>query len=710
MFRLNASNGSFSIQYDGHAAVEGLDVFVRLRDEDEIRLIRTEEGARNGDGDALRFADEEGNIRVDVRFDVREQGVLMYVDGTVDNASPFGRQRTFAPTDGIVVRFAALPGLTGLMANYQHKDWWTRPYFRPDLRTLPGKTLSLLWRTERTYGHLLPVTGERLRADLEGGEPGLNVRLSAYQGGFGRYETLALVLTADESPFELPERGLRLAGETGRVTVRPRADKAYPAMLDGLGWCSWDAFYHDVSAEGLDAKLAELHGMGLPIRWVMIDDGWSDVKDRKLRSFDAEPSKFPNGLGASVRSLKERYGVRHVGVWHTIAGYWGGIDPTGELFAQVRGSLHEANGGAWIPAPDAAVGFGFWNAWHDYLRRQGVDFVKVDSQSAVLNFLRDQKAIGAAAKAMHTSLEASVALRFDGCVINCMGMAGENVWNRPASSLSRNSDDFVPNEPHGFREHALQNAYNSFYHGAFYWGDWDMYWTDHHEGRSNMVLRAVSGGPVYVSDKMGGTDPSNLWPIVYRDGSIVRCDEPGRPGADCLTVDPSAEPIPLKVWSRSNGTGVLALFHVYDGDQAAEGTVSAADIPGLETETVLVWNYFAGEATKLAPGERLPVQLEPKGTALYSLVPLRHELEPIGLIGKLVPAHGVERIRREADRVFVRLKEGGLFAFVSEREPARALSNGRPVGMTADSGRAGVYTMDCGDAEGPVDVEIVLRA
>lgn len=705
MLEWNDSNGIISIMNDGNVMLEGLDVFVRLRDEGEQKLSRWEEGPEG----AIRFVDDTVSVRVDVRFDFRQDGLLLYVDGAIDNPSPFGRQRTFAPTDGIVLQWAALPGLTGLMANYQHKDWWTRPHFNPDIRALPARTQSLLWRTAYGFRYLLPVCGERLRTDLAGCESGLRVRLSAFQGGFSRYTSLAFVLTAGADPFELPASSVRLAAETGLVAVRPREEKAYPAILEGLGWCSWDAFYHEVSAEGLDRKLAELHGMGLPVRWVMIDDGWSDVRDRKLRSFDADPGKFPDGLGASVRSLKQRYGVRHVGVWHTIAGYWGGIDPESRLFADVRSSLRKANGEAWIPAPDAAAGFGFWNDWHGYLRRQGVDFVKVDSQSAVLNFLRDQEPVGAAARAMHTSLEASVALHFGGCVINCMGMASENVWNRPSSALSRNSDDFVPNEPHGFREHALQNAYNSFYHGAFYWGDWDMYWTGHHEARSNMVLRAVSGGPVYVSDKVGGTEPANILPLVYRDGTIVRCDEPGRPCADCLTVDPSAVPVPLKVWSRSNGTGALALFHVYDGDGDVEGFISAEDIPGFKGQPVVVWDSFAGRATKLEAGQRLAVRLKPGEAAMCSIVPVRHDAEPIGLVDKLVPAHAIEHCRREGGRMFVRLKEGGKFVFVSERKPARVWANGRQASAEAGAGALGAYEVDCSGESGPVDIEIDWR-
>ena len=48
-----------------------------------------------------------------------------------------------------------------------------------------------------------------------------------------------------------------------------------------------------------------------------------------------------------------------------------------------------------------------------------------------------------------------------GQIINCMGMAMENILGRQGAALSRNSDDFVPDEPEKFGEHLIQNAYNA---------------------------------------------------------------------------------------------------------------------------------------------------------------------------------------------------------------------------------------------------------
>ncbi|MBW7460079.1 hypothetical protein K0U00_39055, partial [Paenibacillus sepulcri] len=348
--------------------------------------------------------------------------------------------------------------------------------------------------------------------------------------------------------------------------------------------------------------------------------------------------------------LKNRSGVRWVGVWHTVAGYWGGIDPASELAGQYAEYLRANVRGDLLPSPDGGQGFGFWHGWHSFLERQGVDLVKVDSQSAVTNFWRGQRSIGEAASAAHTALEASVALHFDHTMINCMGMAAENVWHRPKSAVSRNSDDFVPQERYGFAEHALQNAYNSYYHGAFYWGDWDMYWTKNHDDIQNAVLRSISGGPVYFSDAPGNTDPSRLWPLIYQDGKIIRCDRTPSPTGDCLFLDPTVQHVPLKLWNTAGEAGVIAAFHIGKYDTPVEGTVGPQDVPGLEGDRFALYEHFSRECLFLARDERHSFKLKAEEYALYTIIPVRHGDEdaeasggiiPIGLAGKYISSHAV---------------------------------------------------------------------
>jgi hypothetical protein len=83
----------------------------------------------------------------------------------------------------------------------------------------------------------------------------------------------------------------------------------------------------------------------------------------------------------------------------------------------------------------------------------------------------------------------------------------------------------------------MQCSYNTLIHGQFYYCDWDMWWTDDAQGIKNSILRAISGGPVYVSDKLGRSKKELLSPLVLSDGKVLMCDRPAMPAADCLTVD-----------------------------------------------------------------------------------------------------------------------------------------------------------------------------
>ena len=55
---------------------------------------------------------------------------------------------------------------------------------------------------------------------------------------------------------------------------KPRWVKQLPEVAHYLGWCTWDAFYHDVSAQGIAAGLNSFKQAGVLPRWIIIDDGW----------------------------------------------------------------------------------------------------------------------------------------------------------------------------------------------------------------------------------------------------------------------------------------------------------------------------------------------------------------------------------------------------------------------------------------------------
>ncbi|SFE19166.1 Raffinose synthase or seed imbibition protein Sip1 [Paenibacillus catalpae] len=702
-------NEKFRLSSRSSLAVFGpFEVAVKLDGQGQPEALTPRSTEQGQQGTVVhRFGNDADTVRAELRLSIADNGTLLAsVSAETVNDNDFGKQRAFAAEHAIIVKIRPQERIEGLMANYQHKDWWTRPHFDTDPARLPERTQSVVWRTAGGFYHLLPVVGAVWRTDAAGTEDGFALRLSAYESGRRKCETLAFAISAGDEPYRLVQSNVDAALKALDYPTLPRESKTYPELLDRLGWCSWDAFYHKVDEAGLLAKAEELQKLGLPVGWVMIDDGWSEVKDGKLVAFEADPVKFPGGLKRTVSALKERYGIRHVGVWHTIAGYWGGIHEDSTIARDSRDSLYQVPRGNLVPYPDAGRGFGFWHAWHGFLRRQGIDFVKVDSQSAVLNYLKERRSIGEAAAAAHEALEASVALHFNDTIINCMGMASENVWHRPKSAVSRNSDDFVPQEKRGFPEHALQNGYNSYYHGAFYWGDWDMYWSSNHDDKQNAVLRSVSGGPIYISDAPGNTNPANVWPLIYSDGTIIRCDGTANPTPDCLLTDPDKQPVPLKLWNTAGGAGVVAAFHIHPEAAPVDGFISPDDVPGLEGEEFAVYEHFTQSCSFMKAGQREAIRLDESGYALFAVVPVAGGVTPIGLADKYLSPASVADCFAEGDSTVVTLREGGRFVFASKGHPMRAIVNGEAAAVKQINDY--VYEIDGGSSDRPARIEIVM--
>ncbi|MGM7723016.1 Sip1-related alpha-galactosidase [Metabacillus sp. Hm71] len=674
----------------------------------ELRLINTMTRPTSKGGEEYTetihtFTDNKQLVSVELRLHLYQNLLLAFIDAEIKNERMQSRHTCFAPEAAITLHVGSIGQASGLLANYQHKDWWTRPHFSHDLKSLPERTQSLLWKNEKSYIYLLPVVEKIFRTDLSGSKQGMDIKLSSYTGGFDHCQTLAFAIGIGEQPFKLSTKTIGSTLEVLEYPTLPRQKKRYPHVLDYLGWCSWDAFYHEVSEDGILAKMDELKEKQLPVKWVMIDDGWLDVEDHRLQSFEANRQKFPNGLPSISKKLKQQYGVSWVGVWHTIAGYWGGIHK--KLARSLNDCVYPTNSQKYIPHPELDKGLKFWNQFHSSLKKQGIDFVKVDSQSAVKNFMMHQKSVGEAAHGIHAGLEASVGLHFDHCMINCMGMASENIFHRPISAISRNSDDFVPGEEISFKEHALQNAYNSYYHGEFYWGDWDMFWTIHEEGVQNAILRAVSGGPVYFSDQVGLTDPEKIWPLILNDGKILRADQPGLPTEDCLFLNPNEEQVPLKVWNTVQNTGVIGVFNIHLNGEQVHGALSPADIPHLTGDHFAVFDFLKQTATILTKDEAMPLTLEKDTAELYLIMPF-DGFTPVGLINKYLSPAAILKSYKGEKSVIIDLAEGGIFGFVSDKKPIAAFVNKKEARIHAVDER--FYKIDCSEEDTDVQIEIFI--
>jgi hypothetical protein len=281
----------------------------------------------------------------------------------------------------------------------------------------------------------------------------------------------AVFVNYGNNPFDLMTESMKILEKySGTFTVRER--KQLPGMLDWFGWCTWDAFYHDVHPEGIKYGLKSLSEGGTPARFLIIDDGWQDTtnefqiegepkvegsqfggrlvsikENSKFKKTENEaPSKAPADLKEFVSDIKKSFGLKFVYVWHALMGYWGGLHPDApgtkkynpelKFPVQSPGNLAhmrdlsmdcmEKYGVGMIDPAKISV---FYDDLHKYLVSQEVDGVKVDVQNILETMATGLGGRVSLTRHFQEALERSIATHFkDNSIICCMGHNTDSVY------------------------------------------------------------------------------------------------------------------------------------------------------------------------------------------------------------------------------------------------------------------------------------------
>lgn len=587
----------------------------------------------------------------------------------------------FEGKDSFVIRFDFLTA-QGLMANYESSDWWTRPAFAGTTGEMPDRTISALLNTGDGYRYFYPLCDDRYATCLRGEGESTALVGAIHCLGYDKVDGAVMAVGVGDDPYALVHETVKAGLSAVKQPVPLKDGRKEIHELNLLGWCTYDAFYREVTHDKIIRKLEEFKEKNVPVGMLLIDSGWfihdgDGTKGQRAADLRANPEKFPKGLKGLVREVKEKYGVRYVGIWHGFPAIWQGIAKGSFAYEQTKDWLVELPSGFCFPGFTREKAFGFFNYWHSYLKNEGIDFIKVDLQGMAKLVAENVTDINDAMKNFHAGFEASAALHFDGKVINCMGMNQVNVQSRPLTGWSRNSDDFYPNRENGFGEHFLQNAYNAVYHGQIYHCDFDMWWTDHESARENAILRAISGGPVYVSDKLGQTRGEELTPFCSRHGRLYRCEDNGVVCRDNLFRDPTKEPVLAKMFNRSGASGLVAAFHVSGKDEPVCGAVKAADAEGLEGDRFLCYLHEAKRYYVVGRDEEIPVTLARHEAELAVFTPIYDGTAVLGLKEKYVSPETV--VYDDVNSFYV--LEGGTLAFYSEEEAPQVLVDGEKTAL-----------------------------
>lgn len=573
-----------------------------------------------------------------------------------------------------------------ITALYMFSSWWTRPAFVQSPADIPDRTQVALFRYGDRFGCFVPMVGDHFKTYLTSGtDTELQLVVTALYGGLREIHE-PLYLYAEAKSVDLAITAVFT--EIARLkNIRTRQERRIPEMLRHLGWCSWDAFYTDVNEEGIRRKADEFAEKQVPVKWMIIDDGWLSLKDRLLYDYKPDRSKFPDGFRKLTEDIRKKAGIEWFGVWHALMGYWSGIAPGSPVALEEDGYLCRTAGGRLVPDP--VNGTGFYRDWYNELNKQGISFVKVDGQGTIPLCFENTVPLGDAARGLHNCLE-NGASRMDSAVINCMGMAMENILSRPVTAVSRNSDDFFPQKEGSFSEHLLQNAYNALYHDRLYCCDWDMFWTKHPDGKKHALLRAISGGPVYCSDRVGETDAEVIRPLVCANGELLMMDRSAKPTEDCIFTDPMESGY-LKLqntapYGEGMSGGGIAVFNL--SEKKISCTFSPSEIEGITPcEKYLVYDYFHKSYSFVSCDEPTTCTLEGGEYRWYVILPVKGDCVCLGLTDKYTGFTAVESIHNTEAGQIVTLREAGTIAWISEKTPKKVMVNGED--MTGAMRRTG---------------------
>ncbi|KAH9683859.1 putative galactinol--sucrose galactosyltransferase 4 [Citrus sinensis] len=377
---------------------------------------------------------------------------------------------------------------------------------------------------------------------------------------------------------------------------------------------------------------------------------------------DEDDRQERGGLMALVSDLKEKYQtLDDVYVWHALCGAWGGFRPgtiagleakvtSAKLAAGLQNTMNDLavdmiiEGGLGLVNPNQAADL--YEAMHSYLADVGISGVKVDVIHTLEYVSEDHGGRVQLAKAYYDGLNKSLQKNFAGSgLIASMEQCNDFFFLATKQvSMGRVGDDFWFQDPNGDPMgafwlqgvHMIHCSYNSLWQGQFIQPDWDMFQSDHICAEFHAGSRAICGGPVYVSDKVGHHNFDLLRKLVLPDGTILRCQHYALPTRDCLFENPlfDAKTL-LKIWNLNKFAAgwypeehrCRAYPQCY---KSISGVISADDVEWEQKDSTAVYRnteQFAVKSISLC--NHLPFEL-------FTISPVlrlneRAKFAPIGL-------------------------------------------------------------------------------
>lgn len=531
----------------------------------------------------------------------------------------------------------------------------------------------LLRKTNGQFLAVMPLVSKEAGNTFSVQDSVFYLQTATYGTDTVNIEIPLLAYAEAESPYAATRRVWELAKNHPVLAgqINWRSDKTFPEPFRYLGWCSWEHFRQKINEDIIANSIKDIQQSDLPIRWVMVDDGYLHQHKGQLLSFGVDEKKFPNGWGP-ITQLKDDK-VKWLGIWRNFNGYMGGISPDHtmtELAPQLEASKWKSRKRPLLTTKlSQAASDQFYEKMINDTYDNGFDIIKVDFQSDNWRYNSGKSNAIRAVYQNQKALEEQVKVK--GLhMINCIAMQNFNVFHQTHSSVIRSSVDYK-NDLDRVDLTLAQNFTNALWLGHVHWTDQDMFHTSFEEtARLMAVARAVSGGPIYLSDETKNIDDTYLRPLMYDDGRLVGTLAPAVPLPETLLQDPYTGNQAFKVVAPLKNKAAAILAFNLNRDTVVQSTILPEDyshgsalLQPYEGEWevpsggLLLYDYFEQKAHLLK--SEYSFDLPTRKEKLLQLSPITHGWAVVGRSDKYLGASTFDILSITKDKVEIMMEEAG---------------------------------------------------
>lgn len=562
---------------------------------------------------------------------------------------------------------------------HQETESFTIPRCTSSFEGVPQQSYFVLARDKEHYTIYFCLSHQNIISSLSGNPLGLTLSLKARTSCEPDELRNVLLCLKGRKLHDTIRRAMEIALQlTGGMGKLLRDKLAPPAWLDGLGWESGVSLGQQLNHENILESIHSLFQAGIHLEFVLIDEGWQDLaqdigqgRRPAMASFGADVERFPSGIKGIVEDLK-KLGVRHVGVWHGMMGYRGGIHP---MLANAY-DLPQSADGRYFLGYDLGRTFQFFYDYYGYLREQGVTFIKVGDQSSVDSYCSSGMDPTLFYKNLQAAMQAAASIQFNSAHFNTECLRNENLFYWGNSRIARAAEDIDVINPVGMMRAIRNNLTNSLWLQHLMQPDFDAWLTNMPQNETLAIFHALSGSINVIGDPAGDHNIGLIQKFLMLNGRLLKADRPLTLCEDSIFCNPLEEKKVYKAFTFKNHHGVVAVFNLTSGKRTLHGRVSSKDIDGLEGESYAVLSYLNGFVGVVSTEECIPVTLKASQSDVFTFAPIKQGIAVLGCHSFFLAPGPITEVHIEEDTMHISSLVASPLLVYCERQIFEVRRNG----------------------------------